>query len=185
MFGRSVRWAFVLALSLVAAAQAAERYTRYANRDWMYVVILPGKVKLVTSKPPVPNHGFAVNLSRDAQLWVDAGSTDGETLAETVDEQVRALGGVGCVELERVDDRLGGRPAVRLLLRCQAKGEAELRRLVITLAAPTGRNNTAYTVGVSYREHGSKVEADRADALLEDARAGFRFMGEDGSPPLG
>ncbi|AYV46334.1 hypothetical protein CFHF_15650 [Caulobacter flavus] len=185
MLARRMRAAVVMALALAGAAQAAEGYTHYANKNWMYVVILPGKVKLVTSKPPMPNHGFAVNLSRRARLWVDAGSTDGETLAQAVDEQVGVWRGAGCVELGRADDRLGGRPAVRLLLRCQAKGETNLQRMVIALAAPVGMNNTAYTVGVSYREHGPKAEADRADALLEDARAGFRFIGEDGSPPLG
>lgn len=55
----------------------------YRNADYGFSVAVPRRLRAYAAKPPAPQHGFALDLSKGGKIWVDAeydvmleGSTD-------------------------------------------------------------------------------------------------------------
>jgi hypothetical protein len=105
-------------LTLAAAAvQGCHPSDEYRNSNYGYAVRLPAALKIETTKPPFPNHGFLVRLTPTTQLWVDGSFTDALTLDAAVTEQ-RGIRGDRCREISHRPSRLGSLSAVESVFRC-------------------------------------------------------------------
>jgi hypothetical protein len=129
-----------------------------------------------TNPAPNPNHGFRIPISNESFVWVNADSSDDQSLAAAVDTELRLWVEQGCSTVQKSRTSLGAKPAEKVVLKCAAGlDHAELKRvsLIVALESPPGINNTAYTIGVTYPESGqAKVPAT---AAFNAVRRGFRF----------
>ena len=163
-------------VGLAATAAHGSRTRLYNNPNWGYSVTVPAGMRYATSRPPAPNHGFRVALSRQAFAWVDGGTSNDESLPAASETEARLWTAQGCRLIASGSATLGGRPAKRIVMRCPAGEERRVPgiiSLVIALEAPPGTSNANYVVGAFYPENGP--DERRAIAALDAIARGFRF----------
>ena len=171
---------FVGAVALLIVAASGSDLQTYKNENWGFSVTLPSSVRYETSRPPNPNHGFQVHVSRDSFVWVNADSSDDLSLSEAVETEKGLWVGQGCREIKRAPVPLGGRSAEQIQMDCPAGlAQKEVKRvsLIVALQAPPGINNTAYTVGVAYPKTGTDEQS--ALRTFDAVRQGFQFNGPE------
>ena len=182
-FGRMHLACAVIAGCIATSALSAELHV-YRNPDYGFSVDLPGDIKCETNHPPNPNHGFKIPVSADAFVWVDAGSSDDQTLAGAAETEIN-VGWHGCTEVAREPAHLAAKPAEKIMLSCPVgydpgfdPGFARRQRKrvleIVALEAPPGLYNTVYTIGAAYPEN-NNVEQRKTTAVFDVVRRGFRF----------
>jgi len=164
------RMATVLACMLLGGC-ASEAPRRYSNPDYAYEVRLPSGLRIDTSTPPNPNHGFRARVPPPANVWVTADyeTENVYTLAEEV-ERVREIWRE-CRIAERKTATLGGTPATALTLQCPATsraGRPETVKLLLTMRTPPDHGVIVYTVGLQQPWGSHTAEAERIYRALVD-----------------
>jgi hypothetical protein len=170
------RAASLLAVLLMAAPAFSAVPSTYVNSNWGFSVLVPSGMSYETSPAPNPNHGFKIPISKESFVWVNADSSDDQSLAAAVDTELRLWVEQGCATIQKSRTSLGAKPAEKIVLKCPAGlDRAELKRvsLIVALESPPGINNTAYTIGVTYAESGQAK--GWATAAFNAVRHGFRF----------
>jgi hypothetical protein len=166
-----------IALGILIACQASYAASRvYTNANWGYSVEVPPSIRYETVKPPNPNHGFRANISNDSFLWVNADSSDDESLNSASQTELGFWTQQGCRKLSARRSSLGGQEAVSMYLRCPVG----LRRtghkrvlLIVALNSPDNVSNSVYTVGITSLDN--KRAQQSAAKTLEVIRGGFEF----------
>src|SRR3954447_9552364 len=111
----------LIAAGAMGIASAGPEATRqYTNSNWGFSVTVPRSLNYETTPAPNPNHGFRVTLSRASFVWVNADSSDADTLAQAATDEIRLWLSQACRLVRRGPDVLGNRPAERIRLRCMA-----------------------------------------------------------------
>jgi hypothetical protein len=169
------RAAKVLCCMLLAGC-ASEAPARYSNPEYAYAVRLPRGLRIETSTPPNPNHGFRARVPPPASVWVSA-DYDTENV-NTLAEEVQAVRGIwhGCRMEGPKPATLGGVAAAELTFHCPAAsgGGPETMKLLLTLRTPPDRGSAGYTVGLQYPEGTpAPAEAEQVYRALVD---GFSFI---------
>jgi hypothetical protein len=167
----------IIMFSVLAMAFTSSENKLYKNENWGFLVRLPKGLRYETSRAPNPNHGFQVPISRTSFVWVNAESSDDQSLSAATKTELGLWLGMGCSQLGRSSTSLGKRPANWLMLKCPAGlGQNTFKRVsvVVALESPLGVNNTAYAVGVAYMPGGD--EARVATATFDVVRRGFQFI---------
>jgi hypothetical protein len=173
---------FILAVVLFVAAAQAGDLQKYKNENWGFSVVIPGSMRIETSKPPNPNHGFQIHISREAFAWANADSSDDLSLSGAAEAEERLWIAQGCKEIEKAGALLGGKSAEKLQLDCPAGlARTDLKRisLIVTLQAPPGINDASYVVGVAFKK--GSADEQLAVSTLNALQKGFRFY----EPALG
>jgi hypothetical protein len=133
-------------------------------------------MRIETNKPPNPNHGFQIHISRDTFAWVNADSSDDLSLSGAAETEKGLWIQQGCKEIEKTSVLLGGKSAEKLQLDCPAGlARTEVKRiaLIVTLQAPPGINNASYIVGVAFKK--GSADEQSAVSTLYTLQQGFRF----------
>jgi hypothetical protein len=134
-------------LTLAAVAvQGCHPSYEYRNSNYGYAVRLPAALKIETTEPPFPNHGFLVPLAPTTELWVDAFFTDALTLDAAVMEE-REIRGDRCREITRRPSRLGSLSAVESVFQCTGEPPRAQSTIVTEVMALRDRDGSIeYTV---------------------------------------
>jgi len=169
------RAAKVLCWVLLAGC-APEAPDRYSNPEYDYAVRLPRGLRIETSTPPNPNHGFRARLPPPASVWVSADyeTENVYTLAEEV-ESVREIWR-GCRMEGPKTATLGGVAAAELTFHCPATPAGEgpkTMKLLLTLRTPPDRGVVVYTVGLRHPQ-GTRAPAE-AERVYRALVHGFSF----------
>jgi hypothetical protein len=168
--------AIFLAVLLMVAPAFSAAPPKYVNPNWGFSVLVPNGMSYETNPAPNPNHGFRIPISKESFVWVNADSSDDQSLAAAGDTELRLWVEQGCATIQKSWTSLGAKPAEKIVLKCFAGPDrAELKRvsLIVALESPPGINNTAYTIGVTYPESGQAKGP--ATAAFNAVRHGFRF----------
>lgn len=166
---------FLIFIEFISSANASDVQI-YENKNWGFAISLPRAVRYETSRPPNPNHGFQVHVSRDSCVWVTADSSDDQSLPEAVETQKSLWGGQGCREVRISPSSLAGRLAEEILLDCPVgieQKQIKMVSLIVALQAPPGIGNATYTIGVSYLQNGKDEQS--AISTFNTVRQGFQF----------
>lgn len=163
----------LLATTLTSEVGAQRRRSpdEYRNVNFGYAVRLPVGLKIETSQPPNPNHGFLVRLAPTTQLWVDASSTDALTLDAAVAEE-HEIRGDRCRETRRKPNRLGRLSAVEIAWRCMGESSGNDSTIKTTVVAVRG--GIKYTVNSQWPVDGDT--ANKTERILRRLIAGFYLI---------
>lgn len=170
------RVAIISSILIMATPALSAAPSTYVNSSWGFSVLVPSGMSYETNPAPNPNHGFRIIISKESFVWVNADSSDDQSLAAAVDTELRLWVEQGCATVQKYRTSLGAKPAEKIVLKCPAGlDRAELKRvsLIVALESPPGINNTAYTIGMTYPESGQAKGP--ATAAFNAMCRGFRF----------
>ena len=174
----------LLICSLFAACPVvAEQFQIYENPNWGFSVKMPRSIHYAMDRPPNPNHGFRIIVSKESFVWVNGGSTDDRSLNEAAGTEVSFWLQQNCKIAMRRDTLLAKRPAIEVSLHCVAGGEKEVStrvHLIVAFASPSRIGSVAYTIGMTSldNEQSYDVVKPTFDIVID----GFQFHALKGSP---
>jgi hypothetical protein len=177
--GSNKRLAGFLFLCALAVAPAQASSTKvYRNAAWAFAVDVPAGLSYQVDAPPNPNHGFRINITKDSFVWINADSSDDQTLAAAARTELSLWTQQGCTKTATATSSLGNGPAVSLYLRCPAgmdRRTLKRVRLIVAFHSSRGSGAVSYTIGMTSSDNGASDQ--RASAIMDAVRKGFRFTG--------
>ncbi len=157
-----------------AAKSDSQDASEYRNVNYGYAVRVPAGVKLETSKPPNPNHGFGLKPTPATLLWVDASYTDDDSLLAVMASE-RQIWGDDCQEVAREPTVLGVLRASRMTLHCVGKAVRDAPTsvtVVVALFSQAHNGRIKYEVGFQGPLQGGAV-ATNAEQVFNKLVKGF------------
>jgi hypothetical protein len=148
----------------------------YRNANWAFSVVMPQSIHYEMDRPPNPNHGFRIVISKDSFVWVNGESTDDASLNDATDSEVAFWEQEGCTKDVYRHTRLARTPAMEVRLRCRAGIESDIKKrvhLFVAFASPSKIGSVAYTIGMTSPDDERSYR--KVKAVLDIVRNGFHF----------
>lgn len=126
---------------------------RYSNYDYAYAVRIPKGRTGSQSPAPFPNHGFAIQLSKDANATLAVDASYNAALWESFDDAIEAnksyfkdeVGGEVSV-VDRAPAVLGKLKAVRFTMKSKSENADQVREVLLAFREAPGEVGIVYEI---------------------------------------
>ncbi len=149
-----------LHLSVAPSIHSKGHKEKYSNHQYGYSVSIPEGLAIRASSPPLPQHGFRIGLSTDAQayVWVDGGynTLDWPNVQEAVNTHLEWLKqrSTDFVQVRQESVLLDRLQALRTIVRYRnsVTGKLMIQDLVLALRERKNQTGILYTCGLRTSE---------------------------------
>ncbi len=161
-----------------AVLQNLSGETEYLNENYLYLIAVPRGFKCEVAKPPAPDHGCRIGLSKgqEAYIFVD-GSYNAAEYPSASDAFLLRMDRIfkeatEITVLSRFPTQLGGLPAERAVFTHRRVGDKAviLEDVVTALRVVPGRTEIIYTVGLISPPGRYRKDKEILDLILSSWR---------------
>jgi len=150
---------------------------RYSNYDYAYAVRIPKELTGSQSPAPFPNHGFAIQLSEDANATLAVDASYNAALWESFDDAIEAnkgyfkdeVGGEVSV-VDRAPAVLGKLKAVRFTMKSKS-ANAQVREVLLAFREAPGEVGIVYEIVLTTST--ARYDADKH--VMDDLQKTWRL----------
>lgn len=153
---------------------------RYSNYDYGYSVRIPKGLTALQSRPPFPNHGFVIELSKHPKAEIDVSASYDAAEWNSFDAAVDAhLGyfkstvGRDVSVVARAPTLLGGLKAVRFTMKpkAAAANDPEVREVLLAFRKAAGEVGIVYEIILTT----PRSRYDKDKRLVADVQRSWRL----------